>query len=71
MGISLEGWPRGVENKQGKKPYVSLSNTSTNTVIYCSYLMTTSQESTEEEQKGGDDSYNNDLISLSCFELLK
>ena len=59
------------ENKQGNKSSVSFSNPSTNEIIYCSYLMTTSEESTEEEQKCVDDSQNNDFISLSCFELIK
>ena len=45
-------------------------NPATNAVIYCSCLMTISEESTEEEAKGGDDSQNNDIISLSRFELL-
>ena len=58
------------KNKQGKKPYVRFSNPSTNAVIYCSYLITTSEDSTEEEAKGRDDSQNNDLISLSRFELI-
>ena len=57
--------------KQGKKPYVNFFNPYTNAVIYCSYLMTTSEESTEEEPKGGDDSQRNAFISLSRFELLK
>ena len=71
MGISLEGWPRVVENKQGKKPSVCFSKPANNALIYCSYLMNTSEESTEEEAKGGNDSQNNDFISLSRFELLK
>ena len=44
-------WKGGHEEwkiKQGKNPYVSFSNTYTNAVIYCSYIMTTSEESTEE-----------------------
>ena len=49
--------------KQAKKPSVRL--------IYCSYLMTTSEESTEEEPNGGDDSQGNDFISLNRFELLE
>ena len=57
--------------KQGKKPSISFSNTATNAVIYCSYLMTTSEESTEEEPKGRDDSQSNDFISMSSFELLE
>ena len=32
--------------------------------------MITSEKSKEEEEKGGDDRQDNDLISLSCFELL-
>ena len=67
-------WKDGHEEwkiKQGKKPSVRFSNPATNAVIYCSYLMSTSEESTEEEAKGGDDSQNNDFISLSRFELLK
>ena len=43
----------------------------TNAVIYCSYLMTTSEESMEEEAKGGYDSQNDDFIYLSRFELLE
>ena len=35
------------KNKQGNKPSVSFSNTDTNEIIYCYYLMTTSEESTE------------------------
>ena len=49
----------------------SFSNPATNAVIYCSYLMNTSEESIEEEANGGDDSQCNDFISLSRFELLK
>ena len=67
-------WKDGHEewkNKQGKKPYVRFSNPSTNAVIYCSYLMTTSEDSKKEEAKGGDDSQKNYFISLSRFELLK
>ena len=66
-------WKDGHEewkNKQGEKPSGSFSNPATNAVIYCSYLMTTSEESIEEEAKGGDDSQNNDFIYLSRFELL-
>ena len=33
------------KNKQGKNPYGHFSNPATNAVIYCSYLMTTSEES--------------------------
>ena len=57
--------------KQGKKPYVRFSNPANNAVIYCSYLMTTSNESTEEEAKGGYGSQNKYFISLGRFELLK
>ena len=67
-------WKDGHEEwkiKKGKKPSARFSNISTNAVIYCSYLMTTSEESIEEEAKGGDDSQNDDFISLSRFELLK
>ena len=67
-------WKDGHEewkNKQGKKPSGRFSNPATNVVIYCSYLMTTSENSIEEEAKSGDDSQNNDFISLSRFELLK
>ena len=66
-------WKDGHEEwkiKQGNNPYVRFYNPSTNTVIYCSFLITTSEESTEEESKGGDNSQNNDFISLSRFELL-
>ena len=58
-------------NKQVNNPSVSFSNTATNAVICCSYLMTTNQEVTEEEAKGGDDSQSNDFISVSSFELLQ
>ena len=58
------------EDKQGNKPSVSFSNPIINTVIYFSYLMTTSEESIEKE-KVGDDSQNNNFISLSLFELLE
>ena len=72
MGISLEGWPRGAKKKkQGKKPSVRFSNPANNAVIYCSYLITTSEELIEEEAKGGDDSQNDDLIYLSRFEFLE
>ena len=67
-------WKDGHEewkNKQGKKPSVCFSNHATNAVIYCSYLMTTSEESIEEEAKGGDDSQSDDFIFLSRFELLE
>ena len=60
-----------MENKQGKKPSVRFTNPANNAVIYCSYLMTTSEESMEEQGKGGDDSQNNYFISLSRFELLE
>ena len=46
------------------------SNKATNAIIYCSYLIATSEESTEEEVKGGYDSQDTDLISLSHIELL-
>ena len=59
------------KNKQGKKPSGRFSNPVTNAVIYCSYLMTTSEELTEEEEKGGDDIQNDDFISMSRFELLE
>ena len=55
------------ENKQGKKPSVRFSDPVTNAVIYCSYLMTTSEESMETENSG-DDSQNNYFISLIRFE---
>ena len=67
-------WKDGHEewkNKQGKKPSDSFSNPATNAVIYCSYLMTTSEELIEEEAKDGDDSQTDDFISLSCVELLE
>ena len=66
-------WKDGHEEwkiKQGKKTSVRFSNPSNNAIIYCSYLMTTSEESIEEEAKGGDNSQNDDFISLSRFELL-
>ena len=66
-------WKDGHEewkNKQGKKSSGRFSNPATNAVIYCFYLMTTSEESIEEEANSGDDSQNNDFISLSRFELL-
>ena len=71
MGISLEGWPRGVETKQGKNPSGRVSNPATNAGIYFSYLMNTSEKSIEEESKGGDDSQNDDFISLSRFKLIE
>ena len=67
-------WKDGHEewkNKQGKKASGRFSKPAKNAVIYCSYLMSTSEESMEEESQGGDDSHNNDFISLSHFELLK
>ena len=67
-------WKDGHEeckSNQNKKPYVRFSNPANNTIIYCSYLMTTNVDSTEEEAKGGNDSQNNDFISLSCFELIE
>ena len=67
-------WKDGHEEwkiKHGKNPYVSFSNSCTNSLIYCSYIMTTSEESMEEEPKGGDDSQSNKFISLSTFELIK
>ena len=67
-------WKDGHEEckiKQGNNPSVSFSNPVTNAVVYCSYLMSTSEESIEEEAKGGDDSQNDDFISLSRFELLE
>ena len=66
-------WKDGHEewkNKQGKKAFVSFSNPANNSLIYCSYLMTTNVDSTEEESKGGDDSQSNDLIFLGHFELI-
>ena len=59
------------KNKPGKKSYVLFSNPAKKTIIYCSYLMTTSDDYTEEEEKCGDNSQNNDFIYLSLFELLK
>ena len=67
-------WKDGHEewkNKQGRKPSICFSNPTKNALIYCSYLMTTSEESTEEKPKVGDDSHSNDFISLSHFELLE
>ena len=58
------------KNNHGRKPSVSISNSDSNAVIYCSYLMQTIEESTEEE-KDGYDSQNNDLIPLSLFELFE
>ena len=58
-------WKDGHEEpkvKQGKNQYVCFSNPSTNAVIYCYYLMTTSEESTEEQPKGGDYSQRNYFI---------
>ena len=57
--------------KQGKNPSGRFSNPANNAVIYCSYLMTTSEEEIEEEAKGREDSQNDDLTSLSRFELLE
>ena len=59
------------KNKQGKNPSVHFYSPDNNAVIYCSYLMNTSENSIEEEEKGGDDSHNYDFISLSHFELLE
>ena len=59
------------EIKQGKNPSVRFSNPVNNAVIYYYYLIIYSEESMEEEAKGGYDSQNNDLISLSRFELLE
>ena len=42
----------------------------TNAIIYCSFLIITSEYSSEGE-KGGDDTQDTDFISLSHFELLK
>ena len=67
-------WKDGHEewkNKQVNKPSVCFSNPVTDAVIYCSYLMTTSEDPTEEESKGGYDSKSNGFISLSGFELLE
>ena len=50
-------WKDGHEqwgNKEGKKPSVRFSNPATNAIIYCSYLMTTSEDSMEEEMDGDD-----------------
>ena len=44
-------WKDGYEEwkiKQGKKTSVRFSNSPTNELIYCFYLMTTSEESKEE-----------------------
>ena len=71
MGISLEGWTRGVKKNKGKNPPFSFSNPANNALIYYSYLMTTNDDSTKKEAKGGYDSQNNDFISLSRFELLE
>ena len=52
-------WKDGHEewkNMQGKNPPVRFSNPATNAVIYCSYLMNTSEESIEEKSKGENDS---------------
>ena len=49
-------WKDGHEewgNNQGKKPSGRFSNPAKNAVLYCSYLMTTSEELIEEEAKGG------------------
>ena len=73
-GALVFHWKDGHEewkNKQGNKLYGRFSNPANNAVIYCSYLMTTSEELIEEEAKGGDDSQNDDFISLSRFELLE
>ena len=52
---------------EGKKLFVSFSNTVNNSIIYCSYLKTTSDESKEEEEKGGYDSQRKYFISLIHF----
>ena len=46
-GFHWEGGQEDWKNKQGKKPSVHFSNPANNAVIYCSYLMTTSEESME------------------------
>ena len=70
QGAWVFHWKDGREEcktNQGKKLSIRFTNTSTNAVIYYSYLMTTSEESTEDKPKGGDDSQRNDFISLSRF----
>ena len=47
-GFQWKGGHDEWKTKQGKKSYIRFSNPSNNAIIYCSYLMTTSQESTEE-----------------------
>ena len=47
-GFHWKGGHDKWKNNQGKKSSVSFSNPATNAIIYCSYLMTTSEESTEE-----------------------
>ena len=67
QGAWIFHWKDGNEEwkiNQGKNPSGRFSNLTTNAVIYCSYLMTTSEEPMEEEAKGGDDIQNNDFISL-------
>ena len=59
------------KQKQESQKSVRFPDSATNAIIYCSYLMTTSEEYMEEEDKGGYDSQDTDFISLSCFELLK
>ena len=55
------------KNNKDNKPYVRFYNPATNEIIYCSYLMTTSEYPTEQEENYGDDSQDNDLILLSFF----
>ena len=71
MRISLEGYPWGVEKQGRQETICSFYNPATNAVIYCSYLITTSEYYKEEEAKGGYDIQKIDFISLSHFELFK
>ena len=52
-------------NNQCKKSSIKFANPDINVI------MTTSEKSLEEQEKGGDDSQENDLISMSRFELLE
>ena len=70
-GFHWKDDPEEWKNMQGKKPYVRFYNPANNAVIYCYFLMTTSEESMEDESKGRDDSQINDLIPLGRFELLE
>ena len=60
-----------MKNKQVNKSSVFFSDSATNVIIYCYYLMATIEESTKEEEKVGDENQDNDLISLRPFESIE